>query len=387
MNRTALSERVILFGPLPPPFNGHTLAFQMCVRGCEERGLQPRVIDYSPRWPSLRRIPGSRVLEYLFILLRYGRALVGRQCGTVYITLNQAVDGLCRDLMLMTAAQLLGYRVLVHIHGGCYDGVLKSAPPFVRHLAVKALSACDAVILLSDRLRFMFDAWPEIQPRLRVVPNGLPFEPTGCPTAPKEIRPGEPVRLLYLSNMIASKGWQVVLESVDRLVRHHGIDVRARFCGGFMASPEDRQFASPAAANAWFDAYIVDHGLEGHVRYDSHVGGEEKIRALQEAHLLLLPSSYPNEGQPLTLIEGLAYGCVLVGTPYRAIPDMARDGETGLLLPPDAAMIADGIQKLVRDPERFRNMSASSLALFRKEFRSEIHVANILRLLERPVKN
>ncbi|HOT28378.1 MAG TPA: glycosyltransferase family 4 protein [Candidatus Ozemobacteraceae bacterium] len=381
MNPSDLAQKLILFGPLPPPHNGHTLAFQMCVRGCREHGLRYRVIDYSPRWPGMKWFPFSRIAEYGFIMGRYFRALLAGRRGTVYITLNQAVDGLCRDLILMRSAQHLGFRVIVHIHGGWYDEILRRAPAFLRNAAVAALAACDAVILLSDRLRFMFDAWPEVQRRVRVVPNGLPFEPTGCPTAPKTIRMGEPVRLLFLSNMIESKGWPVVLEAVERLVHHHGLNVRARFCGGFMSSPEDTRFPSPAAAKDWFDTYIREHDLETCVHYDSRVDGDEKIRALQEAHFLLLPSAYPNEGQPLALIEGLAYGCVLVGTPYRAIPDMVSDGNTGLLCPADPVWIADGVASLFRDPDCYRRMSSASLELYKRQFQPEIHIQNIVNIL------
>lgn len=381
MKPQGIVQNLILFGPLPPPHNGHTLAFQMCVRGCRENGLRYRVIDYSPRWPAVSWCPFSRTVEYALIMGRYFKALLSRRRGTVYITLNQAVDGMCRDLILMKSAQMLRCRVIVHIHGGWYDEILRRAPDLLRRAMVGALAACEAVILLSDRLRFMFDAWPEILKRIRVVPNGLPFEPTGCPTEPKTIRKGEPVRLLFLSNMIESKGWPIVLEAVDRLVHHHGLNIQARFCGGFMSSPEDTRFLSAAAAKQWFEAYIREHDLGGCVRYDARVDGNEKIRALQEAHVLLLPSAYPNEGQPLALIEGLAYGCVLVGTPYRAIPDMVIDGKTGLLCPTDPVQIAGEIASLIRDPNRYRLMSAEALELYQGKFRPESHIQNLLNML------
>ncbi|HOY68971.1 MAG TPA: glycosyltransferase family 4 protein [Candidatus Ozemobacteraceae bacterium] len=324
------------------------------------------------------------MVEYLFILGRYLAALVMGRPGTVYITLNQSVDGMCRDLFLMKTAFMAGCRVVVHIHGGCYDTILRQAPGILRNGVVRALARCDTVILLSERLRGMFDQWPEVQRRCRTLPNGLPFEPVGCPDEPKSLPGDRPVRLLYLSNMIESKGWPVVLEAVERLVHHHGLSVRVKFCGAFMSAPEDRRFASPAEAKAWFDTYVGEHGMKDVVEYREHVGGEEKIRVLQEAHLLLLPSSYPNEGQPLTLIEGLAYGCVLVGTPYRAIPDMVVESETGLLLPPDPDLVAAGIANLLKNPARYRAMSEAALKLFKRDFHAAIHVERLMRILAPP---
>lgn len=381
MDPSDLARKLILFGPLPPPHNGHTLAFQMCVQGCREYGLHFRVIDYSPRWPAMKWFPFSRIAEYGFIMGRYFRALLTRRRGTVYITLNQALEGMCRDLILIKSAQMAGFRVIVHIHGGWYDELLRCAPTFLRNAVVRALAACDTVILLSDRLRYMFDPWPDVQKRVRVVPNGLPFEPTGCPTEPKTLRKGEPIRLLFLSNMIESKGWPVVLETVERLVHHHGLNIQARFCGGFMSSPEDTRFSSPSAAKEWFDTYIREHGLGARVRYDARVDGGEKIRALQEAHFLLLPSAYPNEGQPLALIEGLAFGCVLVGTPYRAIPDTIIPGENGILSPADSMKIAEALAQLTGDPDKYHFMSSSSLRLFEMRFRPEIHMNNLIQSL------
>jgi len=379
MTVPADSASLILFGPLPPPFNGHTLAFQLCVRGCESLGLKPRVIDYSPRWRLAVRMPLGRWLEYAAIMARYAYTLLSCGRGTVYITLNQAVDGVICDLVLITSARMLGYRVVVHIHGGRYDALLTALPAPVRRLMIRALASCHAVIILSERLRYLFKAWPEVMKQVRVVPNCLPFEPAGCPARAKSISFTEPVGLLFLSHLMESKGWHLVLETVERLVNHHHINVRARFCGQFLASRGDVRFSSADAARAWFNEFVTDKRLSDNVRYDGHIDGDEKISALRDAHFLLLPST--DEGQPLALIEGLAYGCALIAPPCRAIPDMIIDGITGLLVPPDPVLMADKIAFIIKQPAVYQAMSAAAISLFRERFMPDRHIRELVGII------
>src|SRR6185295_12579955 len=107
--------------------------------------------------------------------------------------------------------------------------------------------------------------------------------------------------------------------------------------------------------------------------------GDAKRRALEEAHLFLLPTRYSNEGQPVSIIEAMAHGCVVVSTDYRAIPDLVDDGVTGVLVPYGApGAIADAVEALVRDPGRYAEMSRAAIARFRARFTRRGHLDTIL---------
>jgi glycosyltransferase involved in cell wall biosynthesis len=67
--------------------------------------------------------------------------------------------------------------------------------------------------------------------------------------------------------------------------------------------------------------------------------------------ILVLPSL--NEGMGRVLVEAMAAGKPVVASRVGGIPDLVRHDETGYLVPPaDEEALADGIKKLLDDPEK-----------------------------------
>jgi glycosyltransferase involved in cell wall biosynthesis len=76
--------------------------------------------------------------------------------------------------------------------------------------------------------------------------------------------------------------------------------------------------------------------------------------------MLVLPSL--NEGMGRVLVEAMAAGKPVVASRVGGIPDLVQDGETGyLVLPADEKALANGIKKLLDDPERAKQMGLQGL--------------------------
>ena len=163
------------------------------------------------------------------------------------------------------------------------------------------------------------------------VPNGPPeaLPGRGRVWAPAEART---VRLLYLSNLIQSKGYADVLEAAAILRREAKMRFELVFAGRFLPSVDDRHACSPAQSEQAFRARIEAEDLSDTVRYVGPVTGQAKWRLFEAADVFLLPTNYRHEGQPVSVIEAMAHGCVVVATAFRAIPDMLVDGETGVVV-------------------------------------------------------
>jgi glycosyltransferase involved in cell wall biosynthesis len=95
-------------------------------------------------------------------------------------------------------------------------------------------------------------------------------------------------------------------------------------------------------------AQVAAAGLTDVVRFVGHDAHPERwMRAMD---LFVLPS-YANEGVPQALMQAMLCGLPSVTTHVGCISDIAHDGRTALIVPPqDAAALADAIARLMDDP-------------------------------------
>ena len=82
----------------------------------------------------------------------------------------------------------------------------------------------------------------------------------------------------------------------------------------------------------YFESYVKDNKLEEYVTYHSIVGGEAKRSLLKECYIFALPTRYPNEGQPISILEAMGNGMFIITTDHAGIPDIVEDGVNGVMM-------------------------------------------------------
>ncbi len=89
-------------------------------------------------------------------------------------------------------------------------------------------------------------------------------------------------------------------------------------------------------------------GLDGRVSFLGSVPREQVLRLFHAADASLLPSAWENF--PHTVVEALAVGCPVIATAVGGVPEVVRDGENGLLVPPgDPGALAAAIARFFAD--------------------------------------
>jgi len=102
---------------------------------------------------------------------------------------------------------------------------------------------------------------------------------------------------------------------------------------------------------------------------------------LQASDLFLLATV--GEAFGLVLAEAMACGVPVVATRAGAIPEVVKDGETGLLVNPnDPAALAAGIEQLARDQPLRKQMAQAAIARVRDNFTLEKSVAETLAIYD-----
>jgi glycosyltransferase involved in cell wall biosynthesis len=136
---------------------------------------------------------------------------------------------------------------------------------------------------------------------------------------------GQPVRLLFVGGEFARKGGELLLQCFRA-----GLDER---CELHIVTQ-----APVAPAHNIF----VYHNLTPN--------SDTLLRLYAESDIFVFPSLA--DCAPLAVPEAMAAGLPVISTRVGAIPEMVRDGETGLLLPPgDMGALRNAIETLLAQPE------------------------------------
>lgn len=180
--------------------------------------------------------------------------------------------------------------------------------------------------------------------RTHVVPNG---------TDPGRFRPrdGAPLReRLGLTD-------RTLLLTVGRLVRHKGIDTVLR---ALPTLAEDCPDVAHVIAGAGPDRSRLERiadrrGVRGRVRFVGEIDHDRLPLYYSAADLFVMPAREdpPSvEGFGLVFLEANACGTPVIGTCTGGIPDAIREGETGLLVPPNAPdALAEAAVHVLTSPE------------------------------------
>lgn len=173
-------------------------------------------------------------------------------------------------------------------------------------------------------------------------------------------------RIGYLSNITNDKGFDRFLDIV-RGIRAKGSNVEAVVAG--------------PCADGVVRAAIESAVSRGDIRYLGPVYGDAKEAFLRETDLLIFPSRYVNEAEPLVVIEALSHGAPVIATQRGCMPGMVDD-VCGLVLDPSADDIAPAVERILdwaAHPQTFA--AASTAALRRAERLAQTSAAGLERTL------
>jgi glycosyltransferase involved in cell wall biosynthesis len=348
------------------------MALKILVNALEKKEIPFELIDIVGSYKKEKHVSViQRKIDYLIILIRLFFSALGNR-NLFYVQTSQSINGFKRDRMINIIARLTKSKVISHLHGGNFNNLYNQAPPKYKKLILKELFFYEKIIVLSERLKEMYSFEPGIYNKIVSIPNGIG---NIVGVLPKYIK--EPISIIYLSNLIESKGYLILLNSL-KLLKDRGIKFYAKFCGSFTASNDSVEVSNEIS----FQEDIVAYDLKDMVAYEGVVVGEKKNKLLEDAHFFVLPTTYKNEGQPISIIEAMRAGCVTIASNYRAIPEMIEHSKSGILLDKvTPEEIADYISAISADPKRFCEISKNAIIKYNSEFTESIHGNKMVNLI------
>lgn len=155
-----------------------------------------------------------------------------------------------------------------------------------------------------------------------------------------------------------------VLLAVSRLTRQKGLDVAIRALAELRTGHPDAVLVvlGEGPTRTELEGLAGDLGIRDAVHLPGRVG--DVAAWYRRAALLVHPARW--EGFGLALLEAMLAGLPVVASRVSSIPEVVRDGETGLLVPPDdSGALAAAVDAVLREPG---DLGAAGLARAREEF-------------------
>ncbi|ULE33958.1 glycosyltransferase family 4 protein [Mycobacterium sp. IDR2000157661] len=303
---------------VPPPTTGMTLASLAMAEKFEQLGeieIERRYVSAAHGQTGLRW--GLR--KHLALLRRYPWT----SRGALYVVVDSG-RGMIGTLVLIALARVQGRRILAHHHAWSYLG----RENVVLSLLVRVGGKRTMHIVLSDSMARALRFAGSYPARTQVVSNAGLISPPDMTDAPAETT-GRRVKLGMLGNLTLDKGVDVAVSTL-RALESEGIAATLTLAGP-IAKDADEYLSAQPAANLERVGPLQDRA---------------KFDYLRQLDLLLFPSRYANEAQPLVIWEALAVGTPVIATAVGAIPELADTG--GLCIVPSDRAFSEAVIDVLR---------------------------------------
>ena len=346
-----LDRRAAGFDPIGGMQN-HTASLTRCL---DQHGIRQTVVTSRLAAPRGSRLLGTATVHRTGVPLRRFRQLWALTALPVVLGAARDVDLVHahqgEDLAALPLARLAARRhgcplvVTVHTSVGHTLRGRSLRARLLRRLGGlverSALRRADAVVVLTERTAAALRADGVPADRVLVNPSG--FDPTIFGGAADDVFPGVPrPRIGYVGRLAPQK-------RPDRLVEAFG-RMREKASLVIVGDGPDRALVRRLVAASPARDRITELGFVDHASVPS---------VLASLDVLVLPSAYEEMGSVLT--EAMAAGLPVVASDVGGIPEVVRDGETGLLVPPgDVDALARALDRLVADPELRRRLAAGA---------------------------
>ncbi len=164
-----------------------------------------------------------------------------------------------------------------------------------------------------------------------------------------------------VANLIHYKGHKELVEAA-RILKHRFGDVRLVFVG------------RDSGIKGELEELIRSYTIEDIIIFTSD--RKDIPRLIQGFDIMCLASH--EEGFSNVILESMASGKPVVATDVGGNPEAVVDGETGIIVSPrDPESLAEGLLKLLKDPELRQRMGQNGLKRVREHFSIEQLIANM----------
>ena len=352
-----IRPRILFVGTLPPPIHGSAVV-SLQIKNSKLINESFRCdwinLGTSRRMDEIGKRTLAKPLRFIGALLRMLLLLIVHRYALCYLAITCRGRGFLKDAPFMLLARLFCQKRIIHQHN---KGMSKYVDIWPYRWLLPLCYKDAKVILLSWHL------YPDIERIVKrenvlICPNGIKVNTKDSHKENKK-KTNKIPRLLFLSNLIESKGVIVLLDAL-KLLADKGYSFQCDFVGGETKEIDANRFAEE----------VNKRQLNRLVVYQGRKYGDEKEEAFEMSDIFVFPTY--NEAFGLVLLEAMSFELPSVTTDEGSIPDIVENGVSGLIAKrKDPQSLSYCIEKLINDKELRQQMGISGRKMVERFFTEE----------------
>jgi glycosyltransferase involved in cell wall biosynthesis len=296
-------KKVLFLGRFPPPVHGAAVMNQNYFEALnkdKDFNVKKIKINYSDSLDELGKVNFKKFFGFFVVFLKTLFNLIFFRPNVVYFELAPKGFAFYRDSAYVILCKIFRRKIVFHFQA---KGVINLKKRKLSKAYAKFILKNTHAILLSSLLYYDLEGFIP-KKNIFIVPNAIKDEITDKQFNEiiKNRHKNKKPALLYLSNMIESKGPLDVLRICNEL-RNQKKDFECLFVGSFQDSEFEKRFFKE----------IKNLNLEKYCKYLGPKYGKEKFEILEKTNYLIFPTQYPEECFPLVILEAFMLGIPVFG--------------------------------------------------------------------------
>jgi len=358
--------------------------------------LTPRILQTNPRRRAYRQTPLFDLLDGIPVYYpRYlrlpGQWFHGPSCYTMYLGIYNAVKKMIRDfkpnILHTHTATPDGYVGLIlrnNIHlpficslRGSDINIYPYQDLLTLRLTKKVISYANQLITVSNALKIEAEKIAIPKREIQVIYNGCNIKKFTLNiesriTIRKQLNiPADHIILIFIGHLIIEKGIRELIESFIAL------------------SLKNQNLHLIIIGDGPEKYFLAQRIFQAKLQKKCHLIGQQlhdKIPDLLNASDILILPTY-NEGLPNVIMEAMACSLPVITTRVGGIPEIVKNGKTGILInKKDALSLRGSILKLIQNKQERVKMGVNGRKIIEQKFTQEQGAKRIEEIYEKFIK-
>lgn len=310
-----LKKEILIIAPLTPPYTGNALPVKY-IFDKFSISYKVKLINLSKGSFKSGLNSYKRIFQIIIILAKVIFYQKGK--NLIYLTVAESTLGNLRDIVIYLFTFFNNKKIVIHLLGGnSMKQILSNKNSLYFWLNKFFISRLGGVIVEGQFQANFFNKLISNE-KIHIIHNfAQHFLYLSEEKIQRKFTQLNPIRILFLSNLIYGKGHYELLDAFLKLEDEAKLQFQVDFAGSFETDEEKIEFENKIKPCRF-------------IKYWGHVSGELKTELFKNAHIFCLPSYYPFEGQPFVLVEAYAAGCAVITTNHSGIGYIFKDKQNGI---------------------------------------------------------